>query len=289
MKKYFTVEVTGPLTNNSTVSATSITLGKTVTLKGAATGGKSPYKYAYYYKQNSQEKWTIAKDYSTTTSVTITPAKATTYEVCIKVKDSAGTEEKVYKTVKVTDTALKNTSSVSATSIVLGKTVTLKGAATGGTTPYKYAYYYKQTSQDKWTTAKDYSTTTSVTITPAKATTYEVCIKVKDNKGTEEKKYFTVKVTNNALQNTSKLSATSTTLGSSITAKGSATGGTAPYKYAYLYKQTSQEKWTTAKDYSTSTSVVITPAKATTYEVCIKVKDSTGTEVKKYLTLKVTG
>ena len=289
MKKYFTVEVTGPLTNNSTVSATSITLGKTVTLKGAATGGKSPYKYAYYYKQNSQEKWTIAKDYSTTTSVTITPAKATTYEVCIKVKDSAGTEEKVYKTVKVTDTALKNTSSVSATSIVLGKTVTLKGAATGGTTPYKYAYYYKQNSQEKWTIAKDYSTTTSVTITPAKATTYEVCIKVKDNKGTEEKKYFTVKVTNNALQNTSKLSATSTTLGSSITAKGSATGGTAPYKYAYLYKQSSQEKWTTAKDYSTSTSVVITPAKATTYEVCIKVKDSTGTEVKKYLTLKVTG
>ena len=195
---------------------------------------------------------------------------------------------KKYFTVEVTG-PLTNNSTVSATSITLGKTVTLKGAATGGKSPYKYAYYYKQNSQEKWTIAKDYSTTTSVTITPAKATTYEVCIKVKDNKGTEEKKYFTVKVTNNALQNTSKLSATSTTLGSSITAKGSATGGTAPYKYAYLYKQSSQEKWTTAKDYSTSTSVVITPAKATTYEVCIKVKDSTGTEVKKYLTLKVTG
>ena len=141
---------------------------------------------------------------------------------------------------------LKNNSKISATSISLGKTVTITGSATGGTTPYKYAVLYKQSAQSKWTAKQDFSTNTSVSITPATATTYDVCVKVQDKDGTIEKKYFTVKVSNNALVNNSTVSATSIKLGSSVNVKCAATGGTTPYKYAVFYKQSAQSKWTTA-------------------------------------------
>ena len=37
------------LVNRSSISATTVSLGNTVTVKGSATGGTSPYTYAYYY------------------------------------------------------------------------------------------------------------------------------------------------------------------------------------------------------------------------------------------------
>ena len=278
------------LKNTSTLSATSIKLGNSVTAKCSATGGEGSYQYAVYYKQKSQSKWTAAQTYSSNANVTFTPGSATTYEVCVKVKDSAGTEEKVYFNVAVTtDKTFTNTSSLSATSITLGTSITAKCSATGGTGSYKYAVYYKQKSQSKWTAAQSYSSTANVTFKPGSATTYEVCVKVKDSSNTEIKKYFDVTVTpDKALSNTSTVSATSIKLGNSVTVKCSATGGKTPYKYAVYYKQKSQSKWTTKQDFGTNATVYVKPAKATTYEICVKVKDGSGKEEKKYFTLKVT-
>ena len=91
---------------------------------------------------------------------------------------------------------LANTSTISAETITLGKSVTLTGKATGGTAPYTYAMLYKQTSQTSWTTKQNFDTNSTVSVKPAKAVDYDICIKVKDKTGTVEKKYFTVKVTN---------------------------------------------------------------------------------------------
>ncbi len=289
--KNFTLNVSdGPLQGNATISATSISLGNTVTAKGTATGGTGGYKYAFYYKKASSSSWTEVRGYTTTATATIKPQAATTYNVCVKIKDSAGTVFKKYFTVKVGQAAaLTNSSTLSATSITLGSSITAKGAATGGTAPYKYAFYYKKTSQTSWTEVRGYSTTATATIKPQAATTYDVCVKVKDSKSTVAKKYFTVKVSaTTALTNKSTLSATSVTLGSSITAKGAATGGSGSYQYAYYYKKTSDTSWTQVKGYSTTTAVKITPKAAKTYDVCVKVKDSTGKEAKKYFTVKVT-
>ena len=283
--KYITFTVNPKLTNNSTLSATTITKGKSITVKCSATGGTSPYTYAVYYKQTSQTSWTEKQKYSSNASVSITPALATTYDVCVKAKDSSNTEVKKYFTVTVKN-ALANTSTLSATSITLGNSITAKCSATGGTSPYQYQVVYKQTAQTTWSTIQAYGTNTSVSFKPLKATTYDVCIKVKDGSKAEVKKYFTVTV-KNSLTNTSTLSATSITLGNSITAKCSATGGTSPYQYQVVYKQTAQTTWSTVQAYGTNTSVSFKPAKATTYDVCIKVKDGNKTEVKKYFTVTV--
>jgi len=53
-------------------------------------------------------------------------------------------------------------------------------------------------------------------------------------------------------------------------------------------KKTSDTSWTTKQSFKSNSSVVFTPLKATTYQVCIKVKDSSGTVAKKYIDLKVT-
>ena len=265
-----------------------IDLGDSFDVRGVATGGTAPYTYAYYYKKKTDTKWVTAKDYSSTTQVTIKPNVATAYDICVKVMDSKGTVVKKYFDINVKG-ELSNSSKISATSINLGNTITAKGGATGGTAPYTYAYYYKKETYTLWVTAKDYSTTTSVAIKPNVATEYNVCIKVKDSTGTIVKKYLNFKVTAvSKLANTSTISAISISLGNSITAKGAATGGTAPYKYAYFYKKKTDTKWVIAKDYSTATSVAIKPNMAKDYDICVKVKDSTGTVAKKYFTASVT-
>ena len=285
VKKYFTVKVTNALQNNSTISKTEINLGDTITVNGQATGGTGSYTYAVYYKKTSDSKWSTAQAYKNNATVSIKPANATTYDICVKVKDSDGTEVKKYVTVKVTN-ALQNNSTISKTEINLGDTVTVNGKVTGGTGNYTYAVYYKKTSDTKWSTAQAYKANATVTFNPADATTYDICVKVKDSDGTEVKKYFTVKVTN-ALHNNSTISKTEINLGDTVTVNGKATGGTGNYTYAVYYKKASDSKWTTAQSYKNNATVSIKPDSATEYSVCIKIKDSSGTEVKKYITVKV--
>ena len=290
IKKFFTVTVSGSntLTNNSTLSAENIKLGETITAKGVASGGTAPYQYQVVYKQTSQTKWATAQAYKANTTVTFKPASATTYDVCVKVKDSTGTEVKKFFTVTVSGSkALTNNSTISAESISLGSTFTAKGSATGGTGSYTYAFYYKQTAQTKWTEKQTFKSNSTVSIKPAKATTYDVCIKVKDSSGKIEKKYFTVNVTSGVLANNSTISSESVTLGNSIAVECKATGGKTPYKYAIYYKQTSSSTWETRQDFSDNTSNTVKPAKKTTYDICVKVKDSSGTVAKKYFTLTV--
>ena len=273
------------LSNNSTLSAETIKLGETITATAKATGGTGEYLYQVVYKQTTQSKWTTAQSYKANSIVTFKPANAVTYDVCVKVKDSNNTEVKKFFTVKVTSDELKNVSTISAQTINLGSTVTINAKATGSTGFYTYAVYYKQKAQTKWTTKQDFKANNTVSVKPAKATTYDICVKVKDDKGTIVKKYFTVNVTD--FKNTSTLSATEIKLGSTVKVSCSATGSTGYYQYAVYYKKTSDTKWTTKQNYSLNNTVTIKPAKATTYDVCVKVKDNQNNEVKKYFNVTV--
>ena len=190
-----TVTTSSELLNNSTLSATAVNLGDKVTAKCSATGGKSPYTYAVYVKKTSDTKWTLKQDFKTNATVAFTPQKATDYNVCIKVKDSSGTIVKKYIDLTVKDTALKNTSSLSATTVKQGSKVTAKCSATGGKAPYTYAVYVKKTTDANWTLKQNFKSNASVVFTTAKVADYNVCIKVKDADGTIVKKYIDLKST----------------------------------------------------------------------------------------------
>ena len=274
-----------PLTNTSSISAENIKLGDKVTAICSATGGEGEYLYQVVYKQTSQTKWTTAQSYKANTTVSFKPANATTYNVCIKVKDGTGTEIKNFFKVTVTDDSLKNNSSIDKNTIILTQSVKITGSAQGGAGNYLYGVYYKKTSDTKWTTKQDFKSNNTVSIKPAHATTYAICIKVKDSDNTIVKKYFKVTVTK--LTNTSQISSDSITLGSTVKVSCSGAGGAESYQYGVYYKKTSDTKWTTKQDFSTNTTVNVKPSKATSYEICVKVKDGMGTIAKKYFTVTV--
>ena len=284
-KKYFAVKIFDILKNTSTISATQINLGSTVSVKASATGGTENYTYAVYYKQQSQSKWTVKQDFSKNTSVSIKPENAVDYDICAKVKDSNGNVEKKYFVVKVFD-ILKNTSTISATQINLGSSISVKASATGGAGNYTYSVLYKQSSQLKWTLKQDFSKNATISVSPGKAVDYDICVKVKDSDGNIEKKYFAVKVLD-ILKNTSTISATQINLGSAVSVKCSATGGMENYTYSVLYKQSSQSKWTLKQDFSKNATISVKPEKAVDYDICVKVKDTNGNIEKKYFTVKV--
>ncbi len=277
-----------PLQNNSRISATSVDLGKSVTVKAVAAGGDGNYTYAFYYKKASDTKWTTKQDFKSNATVSVTPADEGKYNICVKVKDGTGAVEKKYFDVTVKKVALTLDASVKTTTspfVVLGHTFTATGTAKGGTGSYTYAFFYKQKAQTKWTTKQNFSTKNSVSIKPAKATDYDVCVKAKDKAGTVVKKYFTVKVRMPVSLNVTI--PTTAKLGKTISVKAEVSGGLEPYTYAFYYRKRTDTKWVTKQDFKTNNSVAIKPANAAEYEICVKVKDSVGTVYKKYFYVKV--
>lgn len=198
VKKFFTVQVTNALQNTSKISAQSIKLGETVTVTASATGGTGKYTYAVYYKKDYDQKWTTKQDYKANGTISVKPAKQALYNICVKVKDSDGTIVKKYFDVTVSD-VLQNTSTISSDTIKLGETIKVSCSAKGGSGFYQYAVYYKKQAESKWTTKQNYSSNISVSIKPANATKYDICVKVKDDKETIDKKYFVVSVTSSVI------------------------------------------------------------------------------------------
>ncbi len=97
--------------------------------------------------------------------------------------------------VKVKDPSLKNLSSVSANEISVGESVTFTAQAQDGQGGYQYAVYYKKTQNTTWKTLSNWSEETLKTMNFTETGTYNACIKVKDQNGTIEKKYFVITVT----------------------------------------------------------------------------------------------
>ena len=183
------------LENNSVISADKIKLGETVTVNADAYGGAGDYTYAVLYKKKTESKWTTKQNYSENTTVIIKPVKAVEYDICIKVMDGLGTVTKKFLSFTVEDTALKNTSVISADTIKKGESVTIQCSAENGAEGYTYAVLYKKKSESKWTTRQGYKDNTEVIVKPYTNTEYDICVKVKDAEGTIAKKYFTVNVT----------------------------------------------------------------------------------------------
>ncbi len=291
-EKSFSLTVTGDdpetLENNSTISSKTITLGSSVKVTGAASGGTKPYQYAVYYKKASSSSYTTVQSYSTSSSIEVTPTTAATYDIRVKVKDSAGTVKTKDFTVTVSSSGVTNTSTISSTSISLGSSVTVTASAKGGKSPYKYAVYYKKTSSDNYSEVQAYSTTSTIKVTPTTATTYDVRVKVKDSNGTVAKKDFTVTVKKAALTNNSTIGKTTISIGDSITVTAAASGGASPYKYAVYLKKASSDNYSEVRGYATGTSIKVTPTAATAYNILVKVKDSNGTIAKKTFTVTVT-
>ena len=71
----------------------------------------------------------------------------------------------------------------------------MTGAASGGTSPYKYSYYYKKSTVSNWNTKAELTTQTSQSLKPTSSNTYyDIRIVVTDNTGKSVEKLYSVYV-----------------------------------------------------------------------------------------------
>ena len=95
-------------------------------------------------------------------------AEAANYDVCVKVKDSSGTIAKKYFTVSVNaaDEKPENTPDFSVNITRSGNIITIEISANGDSDSSEYAIYYKKNFDINWIRKQDYSTNTTVSVTP---------------------------------------------------------------------------------------------------------------------------
>jgi len=170
-------------------------IGRTVTFTAKADGGSEEgYKYSFLIKHEKDTKWTVKQGFKENNVFTFKPTKLGLYDVCVKLKDSDGNIHKYYTNILVNE-AFRNYSKLSAHTIKKGQTVTVTGIAEEGVENCTYAFYYKKVSDTKWTQKQGFAENNVVTIKPAYATDYQVCVKIKNADGFVSKTYYDLKVT----------------------------------------------------------------------------------------------
>ncbi len=291
--KTFAVKVvnTAALANNSSVNSTKVNAGTAVKITGAASGGTSPYKYAYYYKRSTNTKWnTIGTEFGTATSASFTPTSAAVFDVKVIVKDSANaTAEKTFTVTAQDSNTLKTGGYLNAKKVQIGDDVRITGAATGGTGPYKYAFYFKRSTNSKWNKmGTEFGTATYATLVPTAAASYDLKVIVKDAKNNTAESKFTVTVVKSmALTNISLINKDTTVkTNTTITISGRAVGGTKPVTYQFFFKRAANTKWNKLSyGNAKETYAKFTPTAATEYNLRAVAVDADGTISAKTFTI----
>jgi len=241
------------ITNNSTISRSAITLGKSITINFASTGGKKPLTYAAMYSFNGGSSVSICS-YSENTSATFTPTKAGTYTIYTYAKDDRGQFVRKDLTLTVETTAVNNTSTIwvgetqGAAEMYADDTVGISASATGGNGSYKYSVFYHLKGSNNWYTAIEDTTKTNISFRMtdddgvALIGDCEILVTATDTDGKYESKTFNMTVYER-LFNTSTISAETVKVGETITINASATGGTGNYKYHFSYTSSSLDDW----------------------------------------------
>ena len=193
LAKYYDIKVYGKLTNKCKVSQTTTIPGKTVTITGAAAGGKSSYLYSFYYKHESESSFTKISGFSNVETGKFVPMKTGKFTVRTKVKDKTGNI--VVKDITVNAyTTLTNKSKISSNKIASGKVLTITCGASGGTTPYTYNITYKKPGSKTFVGDSTYASMSQKKLTLSTKGVFTIRVIVKDSKSVLIVKDFRVTV-----------------------------------------------------------------------------------------------
>ena len=285
VRKDFNVKVNTSPVNHSTISSTTVVKGSSVTLNCSVTGGTALVQYRVYVMEPGASSYTMSSDYSPNQSRSVTLNKIGTYQIKVKARDACNVfASKDFKVTSTTD--LKNNTTISSTTSVKGESISLTCGASGGASPYQYRVYVKKPGADSYTMSSDYSTTKARSITFSAEGTWQIKVKVKDANEDVVSKDFTVNV-NHELRNTTSISSTSVSKGNNITLTCTATGGTSPYQFRVYVKKPGASNYEMVSDYSYSQSRSVPMTMQGTYGICVKVKDAKETIARKDFTVTV--
>ena len=274
------------LVNNSTISNNSILINDRIILNAAASGGATPYSYAYSYKQTNETDWHTIKDFSKESSVFLSLHDVDTYDVCIQVKDDENTIVPKYFEVTVSNGALSSSSYLSTDHVFLGKNVMINGVGVGGTGPYTYAFYYKRSIEETWHCLQSFQSNSRTVFTPEFSGTYDICIKVHDSLNAEHKLYSQLTVETPPFEATFTMNRNNIWVGESVNLRASVEGNQT-YSYAFYARHSSRDNWSCLNTFSASQEYTFAPQQVGVYEVCIKAMNMNNVIAKQYFLLTV--
>lgn len=281
--------VIAPLKNTSEINQQQMIAGVPATIKGSASGGVMPYKFEFYYKRSSNEKWLpLQADSDNDTVAHFKPEGNTFYDVRVIVTDKNGrTDEKV---IRIESTAaLRNISTISSSATAVDGVITIFAAASGGTMKnYRYSYYYRTGGSERWTSiGSEFTTVSQKSFSPKSSGQYEIKTVVKDSSEKTAEKIFTLNVEPSVVNN-STISAQETSVGDPVKLRGLAKYGYGEYKYAFYYCKSGTSDWNViGTEFMHEDSAEITLEKGN-YKIAAVVIDSTNKPVSKTFTLRVT-
>ena len=282
--------------NGSSISASSIWVGSSLTAYARFKGGSGTYKYKYSYRLNNGS-WRDVTGYTTKNSQKITlPSVAGHYTVRVASLDSKNNyaSKYLYVTVKRnTNSAFKvGVTYLQQNTTWVNWTVEAHAGFSGGVEPYTYKYSYHN-GNGKWVDATGYVNNNVQKIKmPGTPGYYTVRIAAKDATGKYLSKYCYIPIKKDTKQkfaeNGSKISTNSTWANWTITASAKFKGGVAPYRYKFSYQKEGQNNWVDVTDYVyTDTKKITMPNDGGYYTVRIASRDSKGQYASKYMKITV--
>ena len=185
---------------------------------------------------------------------------------------------------------LDNTSVINSDTVQIGDKVRVSASAKDGAGGYKYAYYYKRSSNNTWKTlGTEWGTNSSAAFAPTAEADYDIKVVVKDSEGQTAEKLFTVKAIKELeLTNVSVVGRTSVKLGSAIPMIGKDVGGAGNYRYSFYFKRSTNETFKLlGTKYTANASARFKPTAKGTYDIRIDVMDKSGKVERKFFTVTV--
>lgn len=267
--------------NNLNVSKQSAKVGEVVKISSSATGSKNPqYKFSIY----DGTRWYVLQNYSSKSSTTWKPYRASTSKIKVEVKDKYSSKNynskqinyQVYSNVKiqslrtdvngmqVLDTGVKQTRLVNG-SIKLTTTTNLSSGIL-----YKYSVFDGQA----WAVIRDYTYDKSYIWKPTKATTYKIHVDVKEANSLrypDTSADMSINIVDKPqIQQISSNVLSPRRIGNTIVFNSTSMFGISPL---YRYWVNDGTTWTMVKDYSSDASYSWIPAKEGNYKIKVDVKD----------------
>ena len=282
----------GDMNGRLTLSSKAISLGEGVNATANVSGGKAPYTFSYTLeRQNGGAGVTCpltrSNDGRYVVELPASVFNVGDYTLKVWCRDSNNVRKELTATIAV-NANIVNKSVLATDWTVQYKPVRVyfKSENAVGTPEYKLSA--KLSSDKNYTLLQDYTATGYYDFSPARSGTYELRIVAKGADGNYQIVYKTLVVEASTFKATTKVSVTEVAVNTAVTLSASATGGTENYSYAFYYQESGSSSWVAIKGYSATKKGTFKPTKVGAYKLCIKVKDSNGSEIKKYYDLKVT-
>ncbi|OFV69852.1 leucine-rich repeat protein [Acetobacterium wieringae] len=269
-------------------------VGTTIKLTATGIGGKTPYKYQFYYKLDSEndeddvETWTKIGSSTTSRYISYRPMKPGLYSFGVVVTDANNLISNIdgdgatLMEYQVIDPPIIRRFSVSPTGKQYeGEDVTLTTSVTGGSGDYNYEFAYQRGSEEPVTITETADATPGIiSFKLDEVGTYQFFVKVTDNKNedvtsnTTEKTIDSYAVIKKASIKDFLISKTSMALGSSVRLSATGQDGIKPYFYQFSMKKEGDSEETIIRAFSTTYYYTYKPPTAGNYTFYVDIKDS---------------